>query len=215
MQATMGIKLKVLDPTENCSAASVAEHVLGDFSDFDTVRWGSHGCYMCPVGSICAALRDAMADLPYLSHGCRRWHLLRALELMLVGPVSQQQQTIDYIGLPTPALSCCTLRNECRYGDSCCNRDFVKGEDVLTVEIEHVDAQAMQAVQDASGVDVEPTPHTLALIQDKFLQKEHFNKKCGVKVTSYIEISGEGSADLAGMVLGFPFMLKAKRYARG
>jgi phosphoribosylaminoimidazole carboxylase len=94
-----------------------------------------------------------------------------------------------------------------------CTRDFVKGEDVLTVEIEHVDAAAMQAVQDASGVDVEPTPHTLALIQDKFLQKEHFNKKCGVKVTSYIEISGEGSADLAGMVLGFPFMLKAKRYA--
>ncbi len=38
VQATMGIKLKVLDPTENCPAASVAEHVVGDFSDFETVK---------------------------------------------------------------------------------------------------------------------------------------------------------------------------------
>ena len=34
----MGIDLKVLDPTENCPAASVAGHVLGDFSDAETVR---------------------------------------------------------------------------------------------------------------------------------------------------------------------------------
>jgi len=43
----MGIKLKVLDPTENCPAASVAEHVLGDFSDFDTVK--------CAFGSFWSA----------------------------------------------------------------------------------------------------------------------------------------------------------------
>ena len=85
------------------------------------------------------------------------------------------------------------------------------GNDVLTVEIEHVDAEAMKAVAKASGIDVQPTPETLALIQDKFRQKEHFNHTGGVKVTSYIEVSGEGTADLAGMVLGFPFMLKAKR----
>ena len=45
----MGIKLKVLDPNENCPAAAVAEQVLGDFSDFETVRsaplfWQIHGC---------------------------------------------------------------------------------------------------------------------------------------------------------------------------
>lgn len=91
-------------------------------------------------------------------------------------------------------------------------RKFVGDEDVLTVEIEHVDADAMKEVQEASGIDVEPTPETLALIQDKFQQKEHFNHKGGVKMTNYIEVSGEGTADLAGMVLGFPFMLKAKRY---
>ena len=35
----MGIDLKVLDPTENCPAASVAGHVVGDFSDAETVRY--------------------------------------------------------------------------------------------------------------------------------------------------------------------------------
>ena len=39
LQAAMGIRLKVLDPNENCPAASVAEQVKGDFSDFDTVRY--------------------------------------------------------------------------------------------------------------------------------------------------------------------------------
>ena len=39
VQAAMGIRLKVLDPNENCPAASVAEQVRGDFSDFDTVRY--------------------------------------------------------------------------------------------------------------------------------------------------------------------------------
>ena len=35
----MGIRLKVLDPNENCPAASVAEQVQGDFSDFDTIKY--------------------------------------------------------------------------------------------------------------------------------------------------------------------------------
>ena len=39
LKAAMGIRLKVLDPSENCPAASVAEQVLGDFSDFETVRY--------------------------------------------------------------------------------------------------------------------------------------------------------------------------------
>ena len=37
--------------------------------------------------------------------------------------------------------------------------------DVLTVEIEHIDADALVAVQRELGVDVEPTPGTLRLIQ--------------------------------------------------
>ena len=36
---------------------------------------------------------------------------------------------------------------------------------MLTVEIEHIDAEALEAVQRNLGVDVEPRPGTLRLIQ--------------------------------------------------
>jgi phosphoribosylaminoimidazole carboxylase len=43
--------------------------------------------------------------------------------------------------------------------------DFAAGCDVLTVEIEHINADAMEAAGKACGVDVEPTPSTLRIIQ--------------------------------------------------
>jgi hypothetical protein len=43
--------------------------------------------------------------------------------------------------------------------------DFAAGLDVLTVEIEHIDAGAMERVEEQTGVDVEPTPQTLRIIQ--------------------------------------------------
>eukprot|EP00878_Enallax_costatus_P028031 GHUV01030232.1.p1 GENE.GHUV01030232.1~~GHUV01030232.1.p1 ORF type:complete len:190 (+),score=64.10 GHUV01030232.1:191-760(+) len=42
---------------------------------------------------------------------------------------------------------------------------FAAGCDVLTVEIEHIDADAMEEAARSSGVDVEPTPSTLRTIQ--------------------------------------------------
>ena len=69
----------------------------------------------------------------------------------------------------------------------------------------------MRDVRDSANIDVEPTPETLEIIQDKFKQKEHFNHKANIKVTSYIDVEGEGTGDLASMVLGLPFMLKSKR----
>ena len=47
----------------------------------------------------------------------------------------------------------------------CLRRRFAERVDVLTVEIEHVDVDALEAVQQELGVDVEPTPGTLRLIQ--------------------------------------------------
>lgn len=44
-------------------------------------------------------------------------------------------------------------------------RQFAAGVDVLTVEIEHIDADALDAVQAELGVAVEPLPATLRIIQ--------------------------------------------------
>ena len=50
---------------------------------------------------------------------------------------------------------------------------FASDCDVVTVEIEHIDVAALEELE-AMGVDVQPTSRTLAIIQDKFRQKEHF-----------------------------------------
>ncbi len=44
-------------------------------------------------------------------------------------------------------------------------KEFAKGVDILTVEIEHIDTAAMQDVLDNTDVDVEPQPQTLRTIQ--------------------------------------------------
>lgn len=44
-------------------------------------------------------------------------------------------------------------------------RKFAEGLDILTVEIEHIDADALEEVARELDVDVEPTPATLRLIQ--------------------------------------------------
>jgi hypothetical protein len=51
------------------------------------------------------------------------------------------------------------------FRDASAVADFAAGVDVLTVEIEHIDASAMSAVAARGHADVEPTPETLAIIQ--------------------------------------------------
>lgn len=57
-------------------------------------------------------------------------------------------------------------------------KTFVKGEviDVLTVEIEHINVDALEEVQAELGTDIQPTPSTLRIIQDKYAQKEFFEE---------------------------------------
>lgn len=86
--------------------------------------------------------------------------------------------------------------------------------DVLTVEIEHVDADALQAVQDKLGVQIYPLPHTIKLIQDKYRQKEHLNEH-GIGVAESISVGSNQVNELekVGERLGYPFVLKAKTMA--
>jgi phosphoribosylaminoimidazole carboxylase len=86
--------------------------------------------------------------------------------------------------------------------------------DVLTVEIEHVDAAALEKVtkHPENAVQVQPTPKTIALIQDKLRQKEHL-KAHGVPVPDFVACSDVEAVAAAGNVFGYPLMLKARRLA--
>jgi len=88
---------------------------------------------------------------------------------------------------------------------------FAEGCDVVTVEIEHVSADALQALEE-KGVDVQPPSRVIGLLQDKFKQKGHMRKQ-GVGTPEFVPVINEASFNLAMDALGFPFMLKSRKLA--
>src|SRR6266852_1596407 len=83
--------------------------------------------------------------------------------------------------------------------------------DVVTVEIEHVDVEALATLEQA-GINVQPTAHTIRLIQDKFAQKRFLAER-NIPLPTFREISDAASASQAGEAFGYPFMIKTKRLA--
>ncbi|SCU83838.1 LAFA_0D06172g1_1 [Lachancea sp. 'fantastica'] len=87
--------------------------------------------------------------------------------------------------------------------------------DVLTVEIEHVDVPTLQKVQKAyPKLEIYPSPETIQLIQDKYLQKEHMIKN-GIAVAESVAIEEPSEESLAevGSKFGYPYMLKSRTLA--
>ena len=82
---------------------------------------------------------------------------------------------------------------------------FGRDLDVITVEIEHVSVEGLQALADA-GVEVVPRPAHLGLIQDKGLQKQAY-ERWGIPSAPYQLI--EGIADVGAM--GFPIVQKLRK----
>jgi 5-(carboxyamino)imidazole ribonucleotide synthase len=84
---------------------------------------------------------------------------------------------------------------------------FGKDKDVLTVEIEHVNVDALEALE-KTGVKVFPQPHVLRLIQDKGLQKEFYEKN-DIPTAAYKFISNKN--ELKEAVDFFPAMQKLRK----
>jgi len=80
--------------------------------------------------------------------------------------------------------------------------------DVLTVEIEHVNCDALQAIEQA-GTVVRPSSATIRLIQDKLIQKEAFTAT-GLPTPEYRGVESVEEAKACGRDFGYPFMLKAR-----
>lgn len=83
--------------------------------------------------------------------------------------------------------------------------------DVVTVEIEHLDADALETIARA-GKPVHPAPGTIKLIQDKYNQKLHLQKH-GVAVAPFVDVSDKKAATQALKKFGGSMVLKAKHGA--
>ncbi|MDR0801573.1 5-(carboxyamino)imidazole ribonucleotide synthase [Fluviicola sp.] len=84
---------------------------------------------------------------------------------------------------------------------------FGSDKDVVTVEIEHVNVEALKALED-KGIKVFPQPSVLAIVQDKGLQKEFYQKN-NLPTADFELVSGK--EELLVRNLPFPYVLKWRK----
>ena len=85
--------------------------------------------------------------------------------------------------------------------------------DVLTVEIEHVEASVLEELETKVPLGVHPSPFTIKLIQDKYVQKLHL-RDAGCPVSDFIQTeSTVESLRAVAEQLGLPLMLKSRTLA--
>lgn len=85
--------------------------------------------------------------------------------------------------------------------------DFGKDKDVVTVEIEHVNIDALAALEDA-GVKVFPQSKVLSVVQDKGVQKQFY--EANDLPTAPFQLI-ENKAHLLAINPPFPFVLKLRK----
>jgi 5-(carboxyamino)imidazole ribonucleotide synthase len=88
--------------------------------------------------------------------------------------------------------------------------DLAKKCDIITYEIESGDSDVLKSVEDKA--EINPSPDTLKIIQDKFLQKS-FLRENNIPVPEFIEINNIEDVKTGLKKFGIPAMLKARRDA--
>lgn len=101
------------------------------------------------------------------------------------------------------------------FKDSKSIEKFAEKCDILTVEIEHVNADILQDLLDQKKVkEIHPSPATIKLIQDKYTQKLHYLKH-NLPTPAVLEVptATQESVAAVGQKFGYPFVLKARTNA--
>jgi phosphoribosylaminoimidazole carboxylase len=99
------------------------------------------------------------------------------------------------------------------FTDSKLIAELMKSTDVVTVEIEHVNADALLMSENESGISkVHPTPKTLSLVQDKYLQKCAM-RAAGVPLGAFKLVESVDDVINAAKEYGYPIMLKSRKLA--
>ena len=85
--------------------------------------------------------------------------------------------------------------------------NFGKSVDLLTIEIEHVNVDALEKLEE-EGIEVYPQPKILRMIQDKGLQKLFYSQN-NIPTAPYVLV--ENKAEIAAHAGGFPYMQKMRK----
>lgn len=86
---------------------------------------------------------------------------------------------------------------------------FAEGADVVTLENEFIDADALAELE-AAGHRIYPTAASMALIQDKLLQKQTLSA-AGLPVTPFCAVDSPEELVTSATRLGWPLVLKRRK----
>ncbi|KAI9477147.1 phosphoribosylaminoimidazole carboxylase [Zychaea mexicana] len=135
---------------------------------------------------------------------------------MMVEAASRLNLSVTILDAPTdaPAKQIESTQDHIHgaFKDAAKIRELASKVDVLTVEIEHVDADVLGEIEAEGKVKVHPSAKTVKTIQDKYAQKQHLIAH-GIPVAESLDTPDENAVLAAGKQFGYPFMLKAKTMA--
>ena len=95
------------------------------------------------------------------------------------------------------------------FDDEAAIRELAERADALTFEIELADQDAMDRVEEETGVPIHPKPATLELIHDKLVQKREL-REAGIPVPRFRGVDDADDVRAAIDEFGAPVMLKAR-----
>lgn len=88
--------------------------------------------------------------------------------------------------------------------------ELAKKSDIITYEIESGDSDVLKLVE--TTAEISPSPETLKIIQDKFLQKS-FLLQNNIAVPEFIKVESISDLEIGLKKFGYPSLLKARRDA--
>lgn len=118
--------------------------------------------------------------------------------------VAVVDQTLD-----CPAHSVVDSHIHATFTDPEAIRELADEVDVITCDIEHVNVQPLLELAD-EGVDIQPHPRTLALVQDKIDQNQHFADH-NLPVPKFAHVETISDVETYGETWGYPIMVKGAR----
>ena len=109
----------------------------------------------------------------------------------------------------SPAAQLTPMTLVAEWNDEHALRQFASMVDVVTLENEFIDASILSRLE-SFGKPVYPSSRTVALIQDKFVQKTTLSQ-AGLPVAPFKHIASAQDAETFGQTFGYPFVFKARQ----
>lgn len=122
-----------------------------------------------------------------------------------------QMSFLDPAGDDAPAAFAAGVKSESLKGklnDETKIRELASKCDVMTCEIEHIGTDVLEKLE-SEGVNVQPSGRVVKIIQDKFIQKEHFRQH-GIPLPPYVNVPTIQAIHDAAGKFGLPLMLKSR-----